>query len=269
MNESNNIKDLIPIEDRHGRKAVSARMLHAFLESKQEFANWIKNRIDKYGFIENQDFEVFDNFVKNPNGGRPQKEYGLSIGMAKELSMVEGNEKGKQARRYFIKCEEFANSVKALAIPDFSNPAEAARAWADQYEKAQSQSKRALEAEKQVLELSDTIAKIKPKADYCDLILANHATICTTSIAQNYGMSAKAFNILLRNFGIQHKVAGQWILKARFLPYGYIQSESVVIERNNGRRETKQHSKWTQKGHLFLYEELKKHGVLPLIEQNN
>lgn len=73
MNESNNIKDLIPIEDRHGWKAVSARMLHAFLESKQEFANWIKNRIDKYGFIENQDFEVFDNFVKNPNGGRPQK----------------------------------------------------------------------------------------------------------------------------------------------------------------------------------------------------
>lgn len=109
MSESKEIKDLIPIEDRNGQKAVSARTLHAFLESKQEFANWIKNRIDKYGFVENQDFEVFDNFVKNPNGGRPQKEYALSIGMAKELSMVEGNEKGKQARRYFIKCEEIVN----------------------------------------------------------------------------------------------------------------------------------------------------------------
>lgn len=120
----------------------------------------------------------------------------------------------------------------------------------------------------EIKDLSDAVATMKPKADYCDLILANHATICTTSIAQNYGMSAKAFNILLRNLGIQHKIASQWILKAKYLPYGYIQSESVVIEHNDGRKETKQHSKWTQKGHLFLYEELKKHGVFPLIEQN-
>lgn len=108
MNESKEIKDLVPIEDRNGQKAVSARMLHAFLGSKQEFTNWIKNRIDKYGFVENQDFEVFDNFVKNPNGGRPQKEYALSIGMAKELSMVEGNEKGKQARNLTFRVLQFA-----------------------------------------------------------------------------------------------------------------------------------------------------------------
>jgi len=49
-----------------GNQVVSARELHKFLESKQEFANWIKNRIDKYGFVENQDFEVFDNFINNP-----------------------------------------------------------------------------------------------------------------------------------------------------------------------------------------------------------
>lgn len=121
----------------------------------------------------------------------------------------------------------------------------------------------------EIKDLSDAVATMKPKADYCDLILANHTTICTTSIAQNYGMSANAFNILLRNLGIQHKIAGQWILKAKYLPYGYVQSESVVIEHNDDRKETKQHSKWTQKGHLFLYEKLKEHGVLPLIEQND
>lgn len=139
---------------------------------------------------------------------------------------------------------------------------------AKQQKKIEEQQRTLMQNENEIKTLSDTVATMKPKADYCDLILRNTATICTTSIAQNYGMSAKAFNILLRNFDIQHKIAGQWILKAKYLPYGYIQSESVVIEHNDGRKETKQHSKWTQKGHLFLYEELKKHGVFPLIEQN-
>jgi len=103
------MNELIKIEENNGKKAVSARELHAFLESKQEFSNWVKGRIDKYGFVENVDFEVFDNFVKNPSGGRPLTEYALSINMAKELSMVEGNAKGKQARQYFIACEEMAN----------------------------------------------------------------------------------------------------------------------------------------------------------------
>ena len=268
MSESREIKDLIPIEERNGQKAVSARKLHAFLGSKQEFANWVKNRIEKYGFVENLDYISFDNVIKRENGATIRKEYALSISMAKELSMVEGNEKGKQARRYFIKCEEIAHNAKALAVPDFSNPAEAARAWADQYEKAQRERHRALEAERQVLDLSGTVAALKPKADYCDLVLESKATICTTSIAQNYGMSAKAFNVMLRNYGIQHKIAGQWILKAKYLPCGYIQSESVVIEHSDGRKETRQHSKWTQKGHLFLYNELKSHGVLPLMERN-
>ena len=49
----------------------------------------MKNRIEKYGFIENQDFEVFDNFIKNPNGVRPLTEYALSIDCAKEISMVD------------------------------------------------------------------------------------------------------------------------------------------------------------------------------------
>jgi phage anti-repressor protein len=94
-----------------GSQVVSARELHKFLESKQQFADWIKDRIDKYGFIENQDFEVFQNFMKNPNGGRPLKEYALTLDMAKELAMVEGNDKGRQARRYFIECEKKLREV--------------------------------------------------------------------------------------------------------------------------------------------------------------
>lgn len=84
---------------------VNARELHEFLESRQEFATWIKNRIEQYGFIDGQDFLTS---LSKSSGGRPSTEYHISIDMAKELSMVERNEKGKQARQYFIECERVA-----------------------------------------------------------------------------------------------------------------------------------------------------------------
>ena len=61
--------EVIKIVEYNGNQAVNARDLHEFLGSQREFATWIKDRIQKYGFVENQDFEVFDNFVKNLNGG--------------------------------------------------------------------------------------------------------------------------------------------------------------------------------------------------------
>ncbi|EFR9259635.1 phage antirepressor Ant [Campylobacter coli] len=73
-----------------------------FLNSEQEYANWIKNRISHYDFIENQDYIIELVYTK----GRPRKEYYVTLDMAKELCMVENNEKGRQARRYFIECEK-------------------------------------------------------------------------------------------------------------------------------------------------------------------
>ena len=137
-----------------------------------------------------------------------------------------------------------------------------------QLEAENTEKRKAIEqAEEQVVQLSETVASMKPKVDYCDIILQSKETVATTQIAQDYGMTAKAFNILLRNFGIQHKVAGQWILYAPYLPLGYVQSESIPITHTDGRKTTKLFSKWTQKGRLFLYEELKKHGILPSIER--
>lgn len=90
--------------------SVDARELHTFLESKQEFAHWIKNRIKEYNFVQDIDFIQFDNFVKSDS--RARKEYTISLDMAKELSMVEKTEKGKQARKYFIEVEK---KYKAIA----------------------------------------------------------------------------------------------------------------------------------------------------------
>ena len=105
------------------QQTVNARELHAFLEVQTRFNDWIKNRVDEYGFIENQYFITFtENLV---NGGR-RIEYALSLDMAKELSMVERNAKGKQARQYFIDCEKrLSNSLKI----DFNDPLQAAKAF--------------------------------------------------------------------------------------------------------------------------------------------
>lgn len=128
---------LIKIEERKGGQAVSARELHFFLESRKDFSSWIKDRISKYGLIENVDFEVFTNLGENPQGGRPLTEYALSVDSAKELSMVEGNEKGKQARLYFIETEkELKRQALRFAVPQtFSEALHLAANQADTIEK--------------------------------------------------------------------------------------------------------------------------------------
>jgi len=150
------IQELIKITEQNGKRAVSARELHLFLESKQEFANWIKNRIDKYGFIENQDYEVFDNFIKNPNGGRPLIEYALTIDTAKEIAMVEGNEKGKTARQYFIECEKQLRAKEQSHQQIPQSFSEALRLAAEQAEKIETQQKQLQEQAPKVL-FADTV----------------------------------------------------------------------------------------------------------------
>ncbi|MDK4689670.1 phage antirepressor KilAC domain-containing protein [Kingella negevensis] len=95
------------------KNGVNARELHAFLESRQDFSTWIKNRIVDYGFIVNQDFISLHKIVERETGATRRIEYFLSLDMAKELSMVERNAKGKQARQYFIECEkQLSGSLK-------------------------------------------------------------------------------------------------------------------------------------------------------------
>lgn len=83
---------------------VSARELHSFLESKQDFSTWIKNRIREYDFIENQDFVCFHKKMEANNA--TMIEYYITLDMAKELAMVERTDIGKLARKYFIECEK-------------------------------------------------------------------------------------------------------------------------------------------------------------------
>ena len=252
---------LVKITEKNGKSVVSARDLHQFLESKQEFANWIKNRIEKYGLVENEDYVVFDNLIKNPQGGRPQIEYALTIDAAKELSMVEGNDKGKQARRYFIECEKKLRekTQSAFVIPgSFSQALMLAAKQQEQIE----------EQLKQISVMSTEIVEMKKKTDYLEVILNSKETVTNTQIAQDYGMTAKSFNRLLEELKIQRKVNGQWILYSPYITQGYVHSKSVPIMHKDGSRDSVLNTEWRQKGRIFLYEKLKKAGVLPLIERN-
>lgn len=145
--------------------------------------------------------------------------------------------------------------------------AEALMLAAKQQEKIEQQQLALKSKNEEIIQLSATITEMQPKVSYVDTILSSKETVTTTQIAQDYGQSAKALNVLLRNFGIQHKVGGQWILYSKYLPCGYVQSETVPITHRDGSAGSVMHTKWTQKGRLFLYDELKKHNILPLIEK--
>lgn len=127
-----------------------------------------------------------------------------------------------------------------------------------------------LENQKQqtvIAEMSNEIEQMKPKANYYDLILNNKSTVLITQIAQDYGMSAKEMNKRLADMRIQRKVNGQWILYANHLGNGYVQSKPIDIVHSDGYKSVKYNTEWTQKGRIFLYEQLKSRGILPLIER--
>ncbi|MCD3877876.1 antA/AntB antirepressor family protein [Escherichia coli] len=104
---------------------VNARDLHTFLGVGKRFASWITERIAEYGFVENQDYILVspNREIKGRGGDRRSKDYHLTLDTAKELAMVERNEKGRQIRRYFIECEKKLRNiqpVQAESQPQFT-----------------------------------------------------------------------------------------------------------------------------------------------------
>lgn len=118
------MNELISLHENKGNTVVDAREVHEFLESKQDFSDWIKNRIKKYVFIENQDYTTFHKVMErggNRSGGAKRKEYALKLNMAQKLCMVENTTKGDQARDYFIAVE---NRYRNLLHPDITDKRE-------------------------------------------------------------------------------------------------------------------------------------------------
>lgn len=204
--QNTNTAQLIPIATQaiagEERQAVNARELHTFLEVGKDFSNWIRNRIEEYGFVENQDFVIFANsgeksestFAKpleKNRRGRPTKEYFLTLDTAKELAMVERNAKGREARRYFIECERQAKQATP-SLPDFTNPAEAARAWAAEVEKN-------AEQRKTLIEQGERLLKAEPKAAALDLLADSRGASNLSLTAKHLKIPRKRLIGILRN----------------------------------------------------------------------
>lgn len=131
-----------------------------------------------------------------------------------------------------------------------------------------------LEAQKLLEDKDQTIqhqeAQIKelaPKADYTDTILASKDLVNMTQIAKDYGMGAKTMNRLLKDLGIQTYNGNQWVLTYKYQNKGYAASATASYYHQDGSIGSRMHTKWTQKGRRFLYEVLRKRGILPIIEQ--
>lgn len=114
--------------------------------------------------------------------------------------------------------------------------------------------------------LEQRVAEYEPKVNYLDTILNSKDTVTISQIAEDYGMSASQMNKLLHKHGVQYKINGQWLLYSKHKGLGYTKSKPIDIKHSDGSYSVKLNTRWTQKGRLFIYETLKKHRILPLMD---
>ena len=217
INMLNTTNELIPISDNNGKKAVNARDLHAFLESKRDFSTWIKDRIKSYDFIEGVDYQSFTEIVEREIGATTRIEYALSISMAKELSMIENNERGKQARKYFIACEENKHELsrKELALMVVQAEEEKERL--------------ALENEKQ----QKQIEKLQPKADFADKAFAMEGKCDIGQAAKILGLPFGRNTLFKKLRELRVFFANRNEPKQKYIDAGYFEMKEKPVPREN------------------------------------
>lgn len=199
------MNELIKVDYSGEKPAVSARELHEFLEVKTAYKDWFP-RMCEYGFTEGQDF---CSFLSESTGGRPAQDAALSIDMAKEICMLQRNEKGKIARQYFLQLERDWNSpekvmARALQIAD----------------------RKIKEMEISNSALSTSLEIARPKAEYFDQLVERGTLLSLRESAKELGIPPKKFvdELLARKYLYRNK-------SGKLLPYE---------EKNNGLFELKE-----------------------------
>ena len=241
---------------------VSGRELHAALMVDTRYIDWFK-RMCEYDFVEGRDFNLLKFEKVQIEGNRRVVrniiDHQLTIDMAKQLCMIQRTEIGKRCREYFINLEKQWNSpdavmARALQIAD------------QKLELAKQQNNGLIET---TAVQAKQIEEMKPKATYCDMVLQSAGLMPITTIAKDYGKSAKWLNKWLHEHGIQYKQGQIWLLYQKYADRGYMKSKTHTVYDKNGEPTAKVHSYWTQQGRIFIYEQLKREGILPLIEQDD
>lgn len=192
--------NLIKIENKEGKQVVSARELYDFLGFEK--ANWkrwySKNIVEEEFFQEGVDY---DGFVLMMNGNET-KDFVITTDMAKELAMLSRTEKGKEARRYFIECE---NKLKSKQVPTTY-----------------------LEALKEIIKIEEEKVELQSKVG---ILTHVNKLYTSTEIAKELGMkSATELNRKLADLKVQYKVNNTWVLTAKYSNLGYESIKQTVLD---------------------------------------
>lgn len=213
-------------------------------------------------------FSLMFREVEIGNGAKRQDPY---YELTKTECLYVATKFNDEARaKLVIRWEELERKERAnmITLPDFTDPAEAAMAWAKQYNDKKVLMLENKQLEEENIQLVLENQELKNDKNYLDLIMRSKALLTISQIAQDYGMSGKALNKKLSELGIQYSINGQWILYAKYKDCGYVSSRSIDIVRANGMPDVVLHTEWTQAGRKFLYEELKKAGIIPMLERD-
>lgn len=232
--------ELIKITERNGHKVVSARELYHFLEIKKQFSDWIQYRIAQYDLVENQDFVTF---TQNSEKGRPTIEYALSLDAAKELSMVEGNEKGKQARKYFIECERLAKSNITDYISNLTKK--------DWIQIALDSENRALELEAQNERLLKSNANLRTGNEILKQISNTDELLTMDEAAKIINVSGMGRNTMFKKLRESHILNSSNIPLQEYVNRGYFKVKEKLIKRTEKDFMVK-YTLVTQKGLMWL-----------------
>jgi anti-repressor protein len=208
------MNELIPVKKREdGQMSFSGRDLHDFLEVTERYNNWFE-RMLKYGFVENVDFTSVKSFTVVNNGAKREiNDHEMTIDMAKEISMLQRNEKGKQARQYFIEVERRWNSPEMIV-------------------------QRAMEIQqRKVLELEQTIKQQKPLVEFAEACMTSDKSLLVRELAklaskQGIKTGEKRLWQKLRDWGLVFK--GKNEPYQEYVERGYFEISQGVKETSKG-----------------------------------
>jgi Rha family phage regulatory protein len=223
----------------------------------------IENQITKLVEADEDDFNKsnFGRIEYADSRGRVQEKFILT---EEAFTLVAFSYITPEAMKLKVKFIQEFKRMKEQLQPSYmiADPIKRAEKWIEEQKQRQ-------RLEVKTLMLEQQVAEAKPKVTYYDEILKSKSLVTITQIAKDYGMSGQALNDLLHREGIQYKQSGQWLLYSRYQDKGYTKSETQDFKKSNGEIGTKLHTKWTQKGRLFIHELLGKKEIIPIMDRES
>lgn len=211
------MEQLIKIQtNESGEQLVSARELYVFLGATERFSTWFERQL-QYGFTENQDFTSVKSFTLVNNGAeRELIDYALTLDCAKEISMIQRSERGKEARRYFLECEKLAKQ-RLLPSYQIENPVERAKKW--------------IQEQEQVLLLQEENKKLQFRSDFVDVVFESDGLFSMEEVAKILKLPFGR-NIMLKKLREKKLFLESNTPKQSLINSGYFKVSEQIIDSN-------------------------------------